>query len=69
MSRYSMGMICSGVLLVVSAVVLSGCYTIEGAGRDVEAAGAGVAAGAEKTREYSRTRPAPGSNNAQFYGR
>jgi predicted small secreted protein len=37
-----------------AAVVLAGCHTVEGAGRDVEAAGSGVADTADEVRPYDR---------------
>lgn len=42
----------SSVVFAASSLTLAGCYTIEGAGRDVAATGAGVAAGAEGAREH-----------------
>jgi predicted small secreted protein len=43
-------------LLGLTAVVMSGCYTVEGVGRDVSAAGAGVADVAEDARPYDAPR-------------
>lgn len=37
-----------------AAIVLAGCHTVEGAGRDVEAIGTGVADTADETRPYDR---------------
>ncbi len=44
------------VLLSLATFSLTGCYTVEGMGRDVAATGSGVAAGAEQTRQYHQTR-------------
>lgn len=60
--------ISSGVrmlLLLGMATALAGCYTMEGAGRDTAAAGSGLSAGAEQTREYSAQQPGPGSNESR----
>lgn len=43
----------SSVVFAASSLALAGCYTIEGAGRDVAATGAGIAAGAEGARDYA----------------
>lgn len=40
------------VMFGVACLVLPGCYTMEGAGRDVASAGAGITAGAEEVRRY-----------------
>ncbi|MEX0744463.1 MAG: entericidin A/B family lipoprotein [Phycisphaeraceae bacterium] len=39
--------------LSASMLSVSGCHTVEGAGRDVEAVGEGVQGGAERTRPYN----------------
>jgi predicted small secreted protein len=42
------------LLLVLSwlSLALTGCYTIEGAGKDVKAAGGAIEKAAEKTKTY-----------------
>jgi len=65
MNRYTFSVILSSVLLSASALLLAGCYTMEGAGRDVAATGAGLAAGAEGAREYGAERPGPGATDRQ----
>jgi predicted small secreted protein len=40
--------------LTLTAVIAAGCHTVEGAGRDVQAVGGGVADTAEDTRAYDR---------------
>ena len=51
--------------IIGAMLLLAGCYTVEGAGRDVAATGAGIAAGAEQTREYGADQPGPGSTSEQ----
>ena len=38
--------------LGIVAVVVAGCYTVEGVGKDVKAAGGGIEKAAEKTKPY-----------------
>lgn len=44
----------AGLALSLVGITVSGCHTIEGAGRDVQAVGGGVADTAEDTRGYDR---------------
>ena len=44
----------SSIALVFTAFVLTGCHTVEGAGRDVQAIGGATAETAEETRGYDR---------------
>lgn len=52
-----------GLLLGSATLLLAGCYTVEGAGRDIAATGAGVSAGAESAREYSAEKPSSGTHD------
>jgi predicted small secreted protein len=42
----------SGLVLIALAVAVAGCNTIEGAGKDVKAAGGAVEKAADKAKPY-----------------
>lgn len=56
MSSNAVKGILSTLTLACAMAFTAGCHTIEGAGRDVEAVGQGVAGGAEETRPYNGQR-------------
>lgn len=47
----------ASLLLACAGVLLVGCHTVEGAGRDVQAIGGGVEETAEQTRPYGEQHP------------
>ncbi len=48
--------ILSSLLLTCGCLLIAGCHTVEGAGRDVQAIGGGVAETADETRPYGEQR-------------